>query len=373
MAASDSSNKIKILRLIRQRGTVSRAELARLSRLTRPTVSAIVRELESEKLVCETGKGESKGGKRPTLFELTHEQYYVIGVDLADEYLLRAVLCSLNGRILHREWVEYEDSRKFESIYSSLVLLIEKLLKVQDAGKIHGIGIAVSGTVDSNNNEIVCSSNFNIAGQRLAQKLKEHFDIPVLLENRPNAAALAEKQLGCGRRIRNLIYLSSGRGVGAGIIDEGAIFRGSFGTAGELGRILAPGSSSESVEQSTRFKALTQKLSVILGRDLTIDEIIKLYHKNEVNACAALEEHAKNLAYTAQIIANILNPQLLILGGRTVEFGDEYLKVFERYFNNGLTRETKDKTKVMFSRFGRDGAALGGAVIVLDRIMKFSL
>jgi glucokinase len=103
------------------------------------------------------------------------------------------------------------------------------------------VGVAVSGVVDHASNEVVGAATLDIGSAGFAEKLEKLCNLPVTLERRPNAAALAEALFGAGKDYDSIVYLTSGRGVGAGIFINGEIYRGSSGTAGEIGLLHLPG------------------------------------------------------------------------------------------------------------------------------------
>lgn len=374
---SNIRNRRQVLRLIRNKGAISRAELSKQTGLTRPTVSMIVRELSDEKYITETGKGESSGGKRPIMLTLCDDSFYAIGIDLADEFLIRGVLCCIGGHVVRRIELGYENN--FENILQTITTLIESLNEGLGAGKIRGICIAASGLIDFVNNEITHSHNFDTAGRDLAGLLQKRFDIPVLLENRPNAAAFAEKQLGCGRAFKHLVYMTSGRGVGAGIICDGKIFRGSSGAAGEIGRMRIPlepepeyQAESRHLEDLSRDSTLIAMVGSAKGSAVSYSEILELYRQGDADAVRIFCKNAQFLAYALQIVANVLNPEAIILGGRASELGERYLKDFKDEFYRGSS-EISAKTQVFYSEFGRGGVALGGAMMIVDQILNLNL
>ena len=242
--------------------------------------------------------------------------------------------------------------------------------------KIKGVGIAVSGIVDTESNEVVNSSTLDIEKKQLAKRLAQRCQFSVFLEDRPNAAALAETQFGAGKNFRNLVYITSGRGVGAGIVINGKIFRGSFGTAGEIGEIRLPvakeggGFERHCLEDLTRASAVCEKAGKIKKRAMHYNEVMQAYRNGDAEICAIMDQSAEYMAYAAQIIADILNPEAIILGGRAVELGDEYLRTFRTYFERGLAKALiGGLTMVSYSQYGHLGVAVGGAVVVLDLVM----
>ncbi|MFA6101264.1 MAG: ROK family transcriptional regulator [Victivallaceae bacterium] len=375
---SNQKSRRQILRLIKDSGQISRAELAKLTGLTRPTVSAIINELNLLGLISETGKGESCGGKRPIMLELNKKSFYAVGIDLGDDFQIRGVLCDLHGNVVRREELEYEN--RFECILEVLTRLIEKLTAGTDPRKVKGVGIAISGIVDTEANEVISSKTFDIENKKLAKKLAVRCSFHVILENRPNAAALAETEFGAGKNFRNLVYITSGRGVGAGIVIDGKIFRGSFGTAGEIGEMLVPEPSGNAVagkcflQEMTRTKAICEAAEKVKRRKITYQEILQAYQDGDQEIIVIIDKNAEYMAYAAQLVAKLLNPEAIILGGRALELGEKYFASFKKYFDSGFAcSDASNKTEVRYSACGRLGVAVGGAAVVLDMVMNFKV
>jgi predicted NBD/HSP70 family sugar kinase len=204
--------------------------------------------------------------------------------------------------------------------------------------------------------------------------------MPVFLENRPNAAALAESTIGAGSDYRNLIYLTTGRGVGAGVICDGKIFQGSYGGAGEIGKSIVfsrddfMGRKLEvDLEHRMRASYLSEKASAVKGRRVSYSELLELYHEADPGIDRLICENAEYLACAASVICNFYNPEALILGGRKKELGARYLDYFKSVFDRHQANPVTGRTNVILSRFGRDGVAIGGAVIIIEKLLNLEL
>ena len=369
------SNRLLILKLIRDKVRLSRSELAQITGLTRPTISAIVNSFNSEGLVLDLGKGESTGGKPPIMVELNSSYCYVIGIDLSDDNEINGVLCDFSGNIIEQIKLSYDNN--LDDILKVLIEIIEILRKSVSPGKLKGVGIAVSGIVDRLANEIIGSTNLDIQNCELSKTLEDICGLPVLLENRPNAAALAETRFGAGKRAQNLVYITSGGGVGAGIVIDGEIFCGSFGAAGEIGDMLLPksstgnGKNSSQLEEFIRTRSITEQVENIKKKIMSFDDIIVAYYADDTDINNVIRENAKYMAYASQIVANLLNPEFIVLGGRAIELGEKYLNHFNEYFEEGLIQgPLTGKTVAVYSHFGHLGVAVGGAAIVLEEIIN---
>ncbi len=369
---SNIRSRRQVLRIIKSNNGLSRAELARITGLTRPTISTIIEELAIQGLVVETGKGTSRGGKRPVLIELNPNAAYALGIDLADASVIRGVLCDLAGKIIRHKEIPYQNN--YNHIYEALVDLVNHL----NNDNLKGIGIAASGLIDIANNEIIRSKNFDIAKKQLAVNLKNHFGIPVILENRPNAAAFAEKTAGAGVNFKNLIYVSSGRGAGAGIIIDGKVFRGSHDAAGEIGLMLMPFEPEPEYKGKKYYfedlnsdTTLTRMISAAKKSDYKFKDVVNLYLSGDPDAVRIFAKDAQFLAYAMRTVTNIIDTEAIILGGRTQELGERYLDEFKKHFYKGSG--SSNVPQVFISNFGRLGVPYGGALTVLDKICNFML
>lgn len=359
------SGKRKVFTRLRCSESVSRAELARDCSLTRPAVSSIVDELIAAGYVKEIGVGRSTGGKPPILLEFIPSARCAIGINLGGDDCIEGVLCDLSCGVLCSESVTYVNT--FESIYSGLKKIIRMLESRMETGVLAGVGIAVSGVVDKKGQILV--SPLDIGGKKLGVMLEEEFGIPVVLERRPNAAALAEALFGAGSESGRLLYLTSGVGIGAGLVVDGEVFTGSHGCAGELGSLKISG--GQVLEEIARPGAMIKKYSEITGKKVDFDSFVELYLSGDETADALVMENASLLAYAASSAANVFDPDTVILGGDVLEFGEKYFEKFKsKFLADSVAFELGEYPAVLRSTFGRRGVAVGGAQIILDALVE---
>ncbi|MBR2373421.1 MAG: ROK family transcriptional regulator [Lentisphaeria bacterium] len=365
---TQQSGKRRVFNLLRTEGGISRASLSQRCGLTRPAVSAIVDELVREGLVLEAGRGYSTGGKPPILLKLVPGGRCAIGLDLGDDYLIRGVLCDCSCEVLSSAELEY--SNNCDDIVNVSSRLINILASQAPAGSLVGVGAAVSGVVDAEKNEIAGSTTLDIAPYSgFAACLQRKTNLPVILERRPNAAALAEALFGSGKNYTSLIYLTSGRGVGAGIFINGEIYRGRFGSAGEIGLLRLPGGGR--VEEIARPSTVAAEFSRLKGRNNTFAEFLAAFRNGDPDAEHLARLNAEQLAFAAETAANLFDTEAVILGGRALEFGERWFNYFKHILElNSTSGAVGGKLCVERSFFGSSGVAVGGAQVVLDRIIK---
>lgn len=357
-----------VLGEIRRARGISRAALAAGCGMTRPTVSSIVSEFIGAGLVRETGKGASTGGKRPIMLALADEEPCAIGIAVGDDYVIRGVTCDLSGRIRDRAVMPY--SNRFESIRDVSIALVRQLR--QKGTSFRGVGIAVSGVVDPVSGEVRDSHTLDLRNRGLAPAVARAAGLPVYLETRSLAAALAEAFYGAGRQYRDLMYLSSGRGIGAGIVIGGKLFRGSHGAAGELGDVspvLDP--DAPSLESRLQAESLTRRAGELLGRELTYAGFLNALAENQPQVVSLVHHAAEDLAEAVHRAVALLDPEAVVLGGQLLELGPAFFDRFRELLEIPADEVRYGrKLAVCPSELGEFGGALGGATVILERLFQ---
>ncbi|MBL8992270.1 MAG: ROK family transcriptional regulator [Spirochaetia bacterium] len=382
MALSDlkvirRSNSHEILELIRAAGKISRAALSKKAKLTRKTISQIMADLIERKYISEVGKGVSSGGKPPILLELARDGAYAAGIDLANEGIIRGVLCDFSGGIVQR--LELPCENRSDDILEKILRIALQFKKQVPARRLKGVGIAVSGIVDVEKNEVLFSSNLDIAGKNLAGELSKGLSLPVYLENNPRSSAWLELRQGKIQGVQNLLFLNTGTGVGAGLIFGGKIYYGSFMGSGEIGSVAL---TSEEFYGAPRSQDILEKRvneawlfteAARLGLPGEMGALILEYQNGNEKVAALFRKHAQVLAYAAAFTANLLNPEVVILGGKVTAYGPKYFEEFRRVFEAHLLTPYVGKIRLAYSEFGLDGVALGGAALVLEKVIRLEI
>ena len=233
-----SVNKSTVLNKIRQSGPISRAEIAKVTGITPPTVSSIVKELMDEKLVVESILGESQGGRKPTMLLLNRNDHYVIGVDAGSDSI-KACVSDLVGTILVRSELPLQVHTTIDSFLAVLIQAIKLVIKEMgvEGSKIFGIGIAMHGVVDVAAGISLYSANSGLRNVHIKEVLENTFDLQVIVENNSRAMALGEYWFGDYGLLKSFAVVNIGRGVGSGIIEEGKLRYGAQEIAGEIGHM----------------------------------------------------------------------------------------------------------------------------------------
>lgn len=226
-------NRSLVLQTLYRQGAQSRADIARETRLTRVTVSALVAELMGDGYVVELGQREaSRPGKPATLIDIDRGAFQIVGIDLSDE-VMRGALLDLDGRVLERQRAD-RAGRTGAGATAAVVALIDSLVRRASAPLL-GIGVGSPGIVDAEGT-VLTAANLGWAGLPLQELLGERFGTAVLVANDADAAVLAEHSFGGAGG--DLMLVKVGAGVGSGLVLGGRPFRGSNSAAGEIGHVV---------------------------------------------------------------------------------------------------------------------------------------
>lgn len=227
-------NRSLVLQTLYRLGQRSRADIARETGLTRVTVSDLVAGLIADTLVIEVGQREdSRPGKPATLLDLNRQSFQTIGIDLSAYAIFRGAVLDLDGRIIERAEIPLEDRTGADA--AALVLTLAETLVARATLPILGIGVGSPGVVDPAG-VVLSAPNLGWSGEDLQGQLGARFDLPVLVMNDANAAALAEHSFGGAHS--DMMLVKIGHGVGAGLLLGGTLLLGSRYAAGEIGHVV---------------------------------------------------------------------------------------------------------------------------------------
>jgi predicted NBD/HSP70 family sugar kinase len=337
-------NKINtsvVFNYLRKSGPSDRARIARDLRLSAPTVSRIIDQLREDGYISEAGVRVTSLGKKAPMFRVNSERYCVIGIDLIKERV-RTAVCDLGGSILEcREGFRFTKGLRLKN---ALYREIDNSLTRVEAG--HGIGrsglkaIAVGVPAISNpaTGEITGAILYeSLSGFDLGSVLRERYSVPVFVDNVSNLSAVYEHVYGVGRGFSNLIFVEISRGVGAGMIFENNLYRGSGGSAGEIGfsvtcrdglsytdknrGYLESKISLDAISESGRKACTESPRSLIAGyaknnpKNVGADLVCRCAMEGDEAARRIIEGAADQLALIVVNLVAAISPEMVILGG----------------------------------------------------------
>lgn len=375
-------NRSAILDLVRRQSPISRSMIATQLNVSLPTVMRIVDELVEEGLVRPVGISEWTGGRRRSLLEFNSHGQVMIGVDLGGSTFYGAV-SDLAGTVLNESRLVHP-GKDAEGCYAQLVLLLEGLLaEAEKSGvTIRGIGVGAPGITDYAQGVVRVAPSMGWSDFPLRKRLAERFSLPVIVENDVNLSALGELWFGPQQNVDSLALLSIGTGIGAGIVVEGAIYRGAHQAAGEVGHILPGrefigwkgqgfGAMEEQASTTGILRRAREKLNGTRSAEeleqLALDVIFAAYTAGESWAAVVLEETADYLAMCVLALGATFDPNVIVLGGDlSQQFSPMEGLIVERV--HGLLPA---EIKVVASQLGRRAAVMGAITNVLHLTADF--
>jgi glucokinase-like ROK family protein len=387
-----SQNQSTILNVIRLKGPISRAEIAKVTKLTPPTVGGLVSELVEKNLIIEQESSSSKvGGRRPIMLSINYSAYYIIGVYAASE-VIRVVLSAMDGKILFDYVQKVTELPTEDTFLDTIKESIQYVLNEQNVERkyILGIGFAMHGLVDPDNGIAIFSPHLKLHNIRIKEILESEFEIPVMVENDVRALAIAESWFGQGQGISEFLCLSVGRGVGSGIFINNEVYKSSFNTAGEIGHTIVDingprcscGSqgcleacASETAILNRVYEAIAVEEDTMMTqwlkgdkKELSVDLVFKAAREGDPLANQILEGTGRYLGIATANMINILKPSKIILEGRIFEGDDFVLTPLKQMVNQYSLRSSQEGIEIVCSKLGKKGMVLGAVTLVLNKL-----
>ncbi len=374
-------NARQLLRLLRLHGPCSRADLARQSGLSAPTVSSAISYLQEKGLVESVGPGPSTAGRRPSLLRFNANRGYVVGADIGRS-VVRVGLADLDGNLVDKWVAEVPDRNSPERVARQIIGVVRQLRRRHQIplAKILALAAGVPGITDPRAGIVLSAPILSPQWESapLRKILEKGSGIVSTVENDVNLAALGESWCGRARGVQNFVFLSIGTGVGAGIFVDGHLYHGSGWTAGEIGYLYVPGTgetplalrrrgSLESVigGEGIRNFWLTLHGSGDLdgkGRSRRIEafEIFDLAERGEKQAKVVLQQTARFLADAITNVCVILNSSLIVFGGHL----GTHPVLFEAT-RRILERNEFSRPELALSSLGREAQLFGALWLAL--------
>lgn len=358
-------NRDLVLRTIFANESISRAEVARVTRLTRTTVSDVVNGLLSEGLVEEVGRGESLGGKSPILLGIVADSRYLIGLNLAQDKFIGAIV-NLRGEI--KEMVEapvHDDNGEnaLDLVYQIIDQLMKKKIK-----PIVGIGVGTPGLVNTREGVVVNAVNLEWQDLPLSQLLEKKYKLPVLVLNDSQAAAIGEYVYG-GEHApdENLVVVNVIHGIGAGILINGRLFQGDGGGAGEIGHVVVQenGELCRCGKRGCLETVASARAVVKQTKMNSLDEVVSSFHAGNSTASAVIENAGRYLGISLANLIATLNIQKIVLTGDMTRFGEKWLKAVDVSMQTGALTRIAEGTKLEIGKLDYRACILGASAFLL--------
>ncbi|WP_327047901.1 ROK family protein [Microbispora sp. NBC_01189] len=387
------SNLALVLRHVSASGPCSRSAVALATGLNKTTVTSLVSELQARGLVMETGPQHAGSVGRPSVaLALDGSRVGALGVEVNADYIA-AIATDLAGRVLVDRRVGFDAMGSSpERSLDELALVVEKTLADLDRLGVTpaGITVAIPGLIDTITGTVVVAPNLGWHGVAVAERLSQagiRPDIPIVVDNDANLAALAEYTSGSEAGTSDLVYLTGEVGVGGGVISGGRLLGGADGFAGEVGHIMVDptgepcrcgrvGCWETKVGLAALVRMATPDRAYGMGRQVVRDpeerlaEIEQRRAEGDPRVDAAVAEVGRWLGLGASVLVNLFNPRVIVLGGYFARLADRLIPAARQELARlGMTGAV-ERCSFAASDLGFGAAARGAAGVVVERALS---
>lgn len=368
----------RVAAVLRTRGPRTRAELIGLTRLSRPTVSAALADLTVAGLLTEeAGPPTGPAGGRPaSVFRLAREAGLAVGIDIGRRHI-RVAVADLGHQVL----VDHPARLDFDADDDPLPALDRAAAQVDAAlgsigasrADVVGVGLGIPAPVTRSGR--IGSPMLLPAWAPLLpeQELNHRLDLPVRVDNDANLGALGEYVWGAGRDCADLVYVKLATGIGAGIVLDGRLYRGSAGTAGEIGHVTLDArgpvcrcGNRGCVELSAGGRALLRHARITHPHLTDLEELVDLALVGDPGCRRLLVDAARQLGFALGGVLNLVNPDRIVIGGELGAATDLLLDPLRRGLADTAMAAAVAAVDVVGAHLGTRAAAFGGVALALD-------
>ncbi len=316
-----------VLETIFREGPITRPEIASATTLSKPTVSAAVARLEQAGLVRAAGTRSGPRGRKPVAYVVSNRAGFVLGGDIGGTNVRVAAADLFGEPICDLQQPTTKDGSRAVGVQ-----VLEMISEVIDqAGGTHGrplaLGISAPGVIDRSSGRVT-SLAYNVTpegGFDPLEVIRDRFDLPVLIDNNVNLAAVGEKWFGLARGISTVVYIGIGAGIGMGVIIDDELVRGAHGAAGEIGYLPLVGDPFDprhrlhgGLEDEVAASGILSAFNAARGGGNGLDsahEVFDLAASGDPLARDVVDHVASRLGAAIATVCAILDPELVVLGG----------------------------------------------------------
>lgn len=366
------TNRNAALRLLRLHGAMTQAELSQQTGLSRASVFNIVRELTEDGAAQVTTT--LRNGRRVAQVTLNPDAGIVVGADIGNRHV-RVAVADLAHTVLAEERVALPLGHRAEDAITQSVALIRRLVAEagRDLRQVGCVAVGVPGPI------LVAAGRLGTpsvlpgwARVAIADAFIQQLGVRAVVDNDANLGALAESAWGRGRGVPDFAYLKVSTGIGAGLVLNGRLYRGSLGTAGEIGHatieedgVVCRCGNRGCLETVAAAPALLELLRAAHG-DLTLEDLLALSASGDIGARRVIADAGRHIGVAVANLCNLLNPALIVVGGELAAAGDVLLNPMRESMRRRALTVTEPGAEVVTGAFAERTAVLGAVALALQ-------
>ncbi|MGV9767877.1 ROK family protein [Microbacterium sp. NPDC003461] len=369
----------QLFQLLRDGAPRTRAELAKSTGLARSTVTGRVDELMRLGLITPVGEGASTGGRPPSQFALNPRARVVIAADLGASHATVAV-ADLSGELLDEHSEPLPIDRGPEHVLAWVVDGADTLLERIGRGRsdVAAIGIGLPGPVEHSTGQPVNPpimpgwDRFDVPGW-----MREHLDVPVLVDNDVNISALGERAL-AWPGYDHFMFVKVATGIGAGIISHGLLQRGAQGTAGDIGHVRAARDvdvpcrcgNSGCLEALASGPALARTLSAQGIEARTGGDVVRLVKSGNLEAIQAVRQAGRDIGEVLTTAVSLINPSVIAIGGSMSRVGEHLIAGVREIVYTRSAPLATEHLAIVQSAAAERAAVRGAAILAVEHALS---
>ncbi len=372
----------RVVRALSERGALSATQIVGITGLAKSTVSTALTGLRAAGMVVESTVERSRGqgaGRPATVITLNPAAGTCVGVLLGEEHI-QVILADVAHHVVADRSVELAADYSPRHAVEIAVRLIAEVFTEHGLSQetMLGVGIAVAGPINPSDGRMLRASGVPTwAGVNIRETFERVLGRRVIAENESNCSAIAELMWGAAADQEDFVFLTMDIAVGGAVVANGRLLSGIAGTAGEFGHMcvdrdgpLCRCGNRGCLELYAGFKGPLAQAAQHFGRPVTIDEVIRLARSGDAECRAWIAGVAEAAGHGLAIIGAVVNPPLVVVGGRLAPAGELLLQPLEASFQRRSLVKQEDvgsdaRTRIVASRFSGHGACLGAVGLVL--------
>jgi predicted NBD/HSP70 family sugar kinase len=384
LASLREGNRKRVIDALRANGVASRAELARLTDLSRSTISTIVSDLLESGLAVERDgqpEGETHAGRPPVMVGLDSSAGLALAIDFGHRHL-RVAVSDLSHEVLAETWRELDVDHSATDGLAAARDDVEKVIAEARADRSRIIG-TVMGLPAPINRATGTAQDSSIlpgwVGVDAAAEASARLELPVAVENDANLGALAELVWGAAKGHAEVAYIKVASGIGGALISEGRLTHGAGGTAGEIGHtVIGDGGpvcrcgNRGCLETLASAPAVARQLSQSRHEEISPRRLLELAAAGDAAARRLIGDAGRALGVAVANLCNIVNPECVVIGGDLGQAGDVLLDPVREVVRRSAIPSAADDTQIVAGVLGERAEMLGALALVMHESERFA-
>lgn len=384
-----TGHKKHILHALYFNGPLSNSELSRLIKLSTPKINSLLMEMITDGLVRELGRGDSSGGRRPNIYGLVDDGFYVAGITININRTIISIFNSNNQEVSGPHYFPIKIQSDLE-IFRQVNEKLEQVVNEShiDRNKILVAGIELPGVI---NPKLGINKTYFPQVTNLYEELRKIFGTPVYFNHDSKVRAFAEQHFGLARGKKNVLMLQADWGLGLGIIINGKLYTGKSGFSGEFGHLpivdngvlcsCGKQGCLETIVSATAIARIAREgikkghsslITELVNGDtskIDISIVIQAANMGDQFAISLLSDAGYWLGRGIAYLIQIFNPELIIIGGRVAEASRFILAPIQQAITIFSNRDLSSDTEIKFSELGSKAGTMGIAAYALEKIL----